>query len=95
MNTFSQVVGSIIYKIKIISKTDKNNCQKQRKLYNDLLELSALSDDFKVYNSCANFVFVKHHLARLVELSQGQFIVIRFMGDYIRISVGTEEETKN
>ena len=67
----------------------------REKLYNDLLELSALSDDFKVYNSCANFVFVKTSFGKdLWNYLKDNSIVIRFMGDYIRISVGTEEENE-
>lgn len=81
VNTFSQVVGSIIYKNKdYLKNRQKTIVRNREKLYNDLLELSALSDDFKVYNSCANFVLLKHHWQRLVELSKGQFNCNPFYG---------------
>ena len=96
VNTFSQVVGSIIYKNKdYLKNRQKTIVRNREKLYNDLLELSALSDDFKVYNSCANFVFVKTSFGKdLWNYLKDNSIVIRFMGDYIRISVGTEEENE-
>ena len=92
VNTFSQVVGSIIYKNKdYLKNRQKTIVRNREKLYNDLLELSALSDDFKVYNSCANFVFVKTSFGKdLWNYLKDNSIVIRFMGDYIRISVGKE-----
>ena len=77
------------------SNRQKTIVRNREKLYNDLLELSALSDDFKVYNSCANFVFVKTSFGKdLWNYLKDNSIVIRFMGDYIRISVGTEEENE-
>ena len=96
VNTFSQVVGSIIYKNKdYLKNRQKTIVRNREKLYNGLLELSALSDDFKVYNSCANFVFVKTSFGKdLWNYLKDNSIVIRFMGDYIRISVGTEEENE-
>ena len=88
--------ASIIYENKdYLKNRQKTIVRNREKLYNDLLELSALSDDFKVYNSCANFVFVKTSFGKdLWNYLKDNSIVIRFMGDYIRISVGTEEENE-
>ena len=87
---------TLIYKNKdYLKNRQKTIVRNREKLYNDLLELSALSDDFKVYNSCANFVFVKTSFGKdLWNYLKDNSIVIRFMGDYIRISVGTEEENE-
>ena len=87
VNTFSQVVGSIIYKNKdYLKNRQKTIVRNREKLYNDLME---------VYNSCANFVFVKTSFGKdLWNYLKDNSIVIRFMGDYIRISVGTEEENE-
>ena len=48
---------------------------------------------FKVFESCTNFVFIKTSFGKeLWEFLKQKSIVIRYMGDYIRISVGTADE---
>ena len=92
--TASKAVGSAALRLGF-AVANETIVRNREKLYNDLLELSALSDDFKVYNSCANFVFVKTSFGKdLWNYLKDNSIVIRFMGDYIRISVGTEEENE-
>ncbi len=94
VNSISQSVGSIIYKNKeYLLNRQKTIVKNREKLYNDLMEISAYTDDFKVYNSCANFIFIKTSFGKeLWEYLKDNSIVIRYMGDYIRISVGTQEE---
>ena len=61
-------------------------------LYNGLAELAA-STDFRVYPSCANFVFVRTDSARAIwEYLKERSIVVRLMGEYLRITAGTERE---
>lgn len=94
VNSISQSVGSIIYKNKeYLLNRQKTIVNNREKLYNNLLEISAYTDDFKVYNSYANFIFIKTSFGKeLWEYLKDNSIVIRYMGDYIRISVGTQEE---
>ena len=65
----------------------------KEKLYNSLVKISETQKDFRVYESCANFVFVKTPAGKeLWEYLKANSIVIRYMGDYIRITAGTEQE---
>ena len=94
VNSISQAIGNIIYKNKeYLLNRQKAIVRNKDKLYNDLTKLAESCNDFKVYNSCANFVFVKTSLGRdLWEYLKSNSIVIRYMGEYIRITAGTEEE---
>lgn len=94
VNSISQAIGNIIYKNKeYLLNRQKAIVRNKEKLYNDLTKLAESCNDFKVYNSCANFVFVKTSLGRdLWEYLKSNSIVIRYMGEYIRITAGKEEE---
>ncbi|MEE1218616.1 MAG: histidinol-phosphate transaminase [Ruminococcus sp.] len=96
VNSISQAIGSVIYNNKEYLLNRQNTIVKNReKLYNDLLSIATICNDFKVYNTYANFFFVKTSFGKdLWEYLKDNSIVIRYMGDYIRITVGTEEENK-
>ena len=62
-------------------------------MYNGLVEIAEKYKGLTIYNSCANFVFVKTPEGKAIwEYLKSNSIVIRYMGDYIRISAGTEQE---
>ena len=94
VNSFSQAVGKIIYSHKqFLLNRKKDIVNNREKLYNGLLDISKNSSDFKVFESCTNFVFIKTPFGKeLWEFLKQKSIVIRYMGDYIRISVGTADE---
>lgn len=94
VNSISQVIGSIIYKNKeYLLNRQKTIVRNKEKLYNSLVKISETQKDFRVYESCANFVFVKTPVGKeLWEYLKANSIVIRYMGDYIRITAGTEQE---
>ncbi len=96
VNSISQAIGSIIYKNKeYLLNRQKMIVRSREKLYNGLMELSQKYEDFRVYPTCANFVFVKTSFGKdLWEYLKDNSIVIRYMGDFIRITAGTEEETE-
>ena len=96
VNSISQAIGSIIYKNKeYLLNRQKMIVRSREKLYNGLIELSQKYEDFRVYPTCANFVFVKTSFGKdLWEYLKDNSIVIRYMGDFIRITAGTEEETE-
>lgn len=94
LNSISQVIGSIIYNQKeYLINRQKTIVRNREKLYNSLVKISETQKDFRVYESCANFVFVKTPVGKeLWEYLKANSIVIRYMGDYIRITTGTEQE---
>ena len=94
VNSISQTVGKIIYSHKqFLLNRKKDIVNNREKLYNGLLDISKNNSDFKIYESCANFIFIKTSLGKeLWEFLKQKSIVIRYMGDYIRISVGTADE---
>lgn len=94
VNSISQVIGRVIYKNKeYLIKRQKTIVRNREKLYNELVKIAENRNDFRVFDSCANFIFIKTPFGKdLWEYLKENSIVIRYMGDYIRISTGTEEE---
>ncbi len=94
VNSISQAIGKIIYSHKEYLKNQEKTIVKNReKLYNGLETLAQNQTDFRVYPSCANFVLIKTSFGKdLWNYLKDNSIVIRYMGDYIRISVGTDNE---
>lgn len=94
VNSISQAIGTVIYNNKeYLLNRQKAIVRSREKLYNGLVEIAEKYKGLTVYNSCANFVFVKTPEGKAIwEYLQSNSIVIRYMGDYIRISAGTEQE---
>ena len=94
VNSISQAIGTVIYKNKeYLLNRQKSIVSNREKLYNGLVEIAEKYKSLTVYNSCANFVFVKTPEGKAIwEFLKSNSIVIRYMGDYIRISAGTEQE---
>ncbi len=97
VNTVSQKIGTVIYRNKEFLQNRRNTIVSLRqKLYNDLKELEQqYPDKLQVLSGNANFVFIRTATGKAVFdflLSQG--VAIRYMGDYIRITAGTETENK-
>lgn len=95
VNSVSQKIGSIIYSEKDYFKKSLAAIVHNRDLlYNGLRNCESFTDDFKVYPSVTNFVFVKTYMALDIwKYLLSKSAAIRYMGDYIRISAGTDEET--
>ncbi len=93
VNSFSQAAGTVVYRHKEYLQNRQKMIVKNREtLYNGLAELSETTD-FRVYPSCANFVFVRTDSAAAIwEYLKEKSIVVRLMGDFLRITAGTEYE---
>ncbi len=95
VNTLTQEIGRIIFShVEYLTKT-KNYIVSQRKsLYNSLAKLEGeYPQYFEAVNGCSNFVYIKSPLGReLFEYLYSKGTAIRYMGEYIRISAGTERE---
>lgn len=96
VNSVSQVIGKVVYKNKeYLLNRQKTIVKNTEKLYNGLVKISQTYDDFKVYETYANFVFVKTPYGKqLWDYLKDNSIVVRYMGDYVRISTGTEDEVE-
>ncbi len=94
VNSISQAIGSALYKNKDFLINRKNTIvQNTKTLYNRLVSLSETTDDFYVYPTKTNFVFVKTGFGKeLWDYLKSKSIAIRWMGDYIRITSGTIDE---
>ncbi len=94
VNSVSQAFGEIIYRNKDYLKNRQKtivNCKEI--LYNGLVDIAETQSDITVYSSVANFVFVKTGRSREIwEFLKGKSIVVRLMGEYLRITAGTENE---
>lgn len=95
LNTLTQEIGRIIYTHhEYLTKKKKFIVSQRQSLYNSLVEISdKYPDHFEVISGSSNFVFVKTDVAlKLFEYLKQRKTAIRYMGDYIRISAGTNEE---
>ena len=94
VNSISQAFGEIIYSNKEYLKNRQKtivNCKEM--LYNGLVEIAGGQSDITVYSSVANFVFMKTSRSREIwEYLKSKSIVVRLMGEYLRITAGTDEE---
>lgn len=96
VNSLSQKIGTELYKNKdFLKNRTKTIVSNTKTLYNELLRISESVSDFTVYPTKTNFVFVKTSFGKeLWEYLKSKSIVIRYMGEYIRITTGTESEIK-
>lgn len=94
VNSVSQAFGEVIYQQKeYLRNRQKTIVRNKEMLYNGLKELSAAQNDFAPVESVANFVFIKTTRAKSIwEFLKEKSIVVRLMGDYLRITAGTEAE---
>ena len=94
VNTLSQTIGASVYKNKKFLKNQINTIvENTNLLYNRLVDISNNTEDFLVYATKTNFVFVKTSFGKdLWNFLKDNSVAIRFMGDYIRITAGTKEE---
>ena len=95
VNSISQAIGAVIYQNKeYLLKRKKEIVNSREKLYNGLVKLSK-KHDMRVYESVANFVFVKTGEAKEIwEYLKERSIVVRLMGGYLRITAGTDSEVE-
>lgn len=94
VNSISQAFGEIIYSQKeYLQNRQKTIVRNKEILYNGLKALADARDDIVVYESVANFVFVKTACSRDIwEYLKSKSIVVRLMGEYLRITAGTASE---
>ncbi len=94
VNSVSQAFGEVIYRQKeTLKNRQKMIVNNKEMLYNGLTEIADAQDDMIVYSSVANFVFVKTDRSREIwEYLKSRSIVVRLMGEYLRITAGTAEE---
>lgn len=94
VNSISQAIGEVIYKNKeYLLNRQKEIVRNKEKLYNGLIKFAESRGNMIVYESNANFVFVKTPESKAIwEYLKDNSIVVRYMGEYLRITAGTEEE---
>ena len=94
INSVSQAIGTRLYKNKEFLNSRINTIvSNTKKLYNELAAVGKSAEDFTVYPTKTNFVFIKTSFGReLWEYLKQNSIAVRYMGDYIRITAGTEDE---
>ena len=94
VNSVSQAFGEVVYKNKdFLQNRQKNIVNNKNILYNGLVEIAESRQDLKVFESVANFVFMKTDCSREIwEYLKAKSIVVRLMGEYLRITAGTERE---
>ena len=94
VNSVSQAFGEVVYQNKdFLQIRQKNIVNNKNILYNGLVEIAESRQDLKVFESVANFVFMKTDCSREIwEYLKAKSIVVRLMGEYLRITAGTEHE---
>ncbi|MCR5653913.1 MAG: histidinol-phosphate transaminase [Ruminococcus sp.] len=94
VNSLSQAIGAKLYRNKDFLTNRINTIVKNTDLlYNELVRIGKKTEDFTVYPTKTNFVFIKTSFGKeLWEYLKSNSIAIRYMGDYIRITSGSDEE---
>ena len=95
INTLTQGIGAAVLEQKELLSECREKLVKSRQELLEALKLIEAENPgvMKVYESCTNFVFIRMESARKVFdglLAAG--IAVRFMGDYLRITAGSQEE---
>lgn len=96
-DTISQTIGRIILSEKdTLQKFRDEIVESRKELQEAVNELALKYTKFeKVYDSVANFVFIKTSAAKEIhEKLLERSIAVRYMGGYIRITAGSKEENK-
>ena len=97
VNALTQAVGEVILSEKtLLARSVKEILSSRQNLEEALLALAEESQEIiRVYHSCTNFVFMKMKNATAVhEALFKRSISVRLMGEYLRITVGDEDEIK-
>lgn len=93
VNSVSQALGEVLFSHPdYIDKCIETVVNSRKELYNEILEIESDKIE-KIYETNTNFVFMKVKNAKAVfEKMKDNSIIIRNMGDYLRITAGTENE---
>ncbi len=98
VNSVSQALGEVLFAHPdYIDSCIKTVVKSKEELYASLVDLSAKTDKIeRIYDSHTNFVFMKVQNAKEVfEELKNCGIIIRNMGEYLRITAGSKQENEN
>lgn len=95
VNSVSQALGEVLFSHPdYIDECIKTVVKSRKELYKELLEIKSEKIE-RIYETRTNFVFMKVKNAKQVfEKMKENSIIIRNMGDYLRITAGTEYENE-
>ena len=95
VNSVSQAIGEVLFSHPdYIDDCIKTVVDSKKSLYNELIKIESDKIE-KVYETHTNFVFMKVKNAKEVfNKMKDNSIIIRNMGDYLRITAGTEYENE-
>ena len=95
VNSVSQALGEVLFAHPdYIDDCIKTVVESKKSLYNELIKIESDKIE-KIYETHTNFVFMKVKNAKaLFEKMKDNSIIIRNMGDYLRITAGTKYENE-
>ena len=95
MNSVSQALGEVLFAHPdYIDNCIETVVNSRKELYAELLKINSDKIE-KIYETHTNFVFMKVKNAKAIfEKMKENSIIIRNMGDYLRITAGTEYENE-
>lgn len=95
VNSVSQALGEVLFSHPdYIDSCIETVVNSRKELYSAILEITSDKIE-KIYETHTNFVFMKVRNAKQVfEKMKENGIIIRNMGDYLRITAGSKEENK-
>lgn len=95
VNSVSQALGEVLFAHPdYIDDCIETVVNSRKELYSQILEIKSEKIE-KIYETHTNFVFLKVKNAKeIFEKMKENSIIIRNMGDYLRITAGTEYENK-
>ena len=95
VNTVSQAMGEVLFSHPdYIDNCIKTVVESRKELYSQLLEIDSDKIE-RIYETNTNFVFMKVKNAKeIFEKMKENSIIIRNMGDYLRITAGNSQENE-
>lgn len=95
VNSVSQALGTVLFAHPdYIDECIKTVVESRKELYSEILKIKSDKIE-KIFEPHTNFVFMKVKNAKdIFEKMKEKSIIIRNMGDYLRITAGTKEENK-
>lgn len=94
VNSISQAIGTTIYNnSEILEKNKKIIVNNTKMLYNELMKISEIHKNFVVFETNANFVFIKTDLCvKIFNYLEKNSVAIRKFDGFLRITSGSLEE---
>lgn len=97
VNSFTQAAGIALFRHQTELSEAKDSILRSRDaLFQMFMEIAdRYPDELQIYPTCTNFLFIKaSHAKKIFDFLLDSGIAIRYMGEYLRVTAGSEAENR-